>query len=350
MLIRAGTSGNLRQRNAPGLSYRVRFAQLSALGGENYPELLRETESSHLFLELRNARIIRYESYRGFEKCFRYRPLERDIPSRYQADVEGFLEGREDIIRLIKKMGQGRFKDYFLSGNYFGEEELCAGCGLSPGEARAVIEFVDKLFVQNRFACPPSGLNANELKAEYYRVGRISGERGKYVFEFYSLDDWRRRYRIDYENLNKFKGGLETESGKRELDELVSTLEMINKRKRLLHNIISYIMTFQSGYLETGLYYRLKPLTIRKLAARLNVCPSNVCRIIRGKTVDLPRGEEKEMKFFFPNRKKVVTEYMRSIDNAGVPARKLKEAVKNDLGLDIPPRTVNYYREKIDNE
>ncbi len=344
MLMSSGLSGNLRQKRGISLSYRVKFAGLNALDEGEYFELIKEAESSPLFCELKKAGIIRYRPFPGAGK-FSVLPLEKDIPSAEQVEVEEFLEGRDKAVSLIRRIGSGKFKKYFLSGNCFTTGEMCRECGLSVPESEELLGFVDDFSVRDRFSGRSSSLNSPGLRVAYHKVGRIVEEDGRYSVEFYNLNDWRGRYSIDYEKLGRFREKRRIESEKADLCRLVSSLEMVNRRKKLLYQIVQSIIRLQRGYLDSGIYYRLRPLTLRKLAARLDACPSSVCRIIRNKTLELPRGGEKEIKFFFPNRKEVVSEYIRSRDGAAVSARILKEDIEKDLGLDIPARTVSYYRE-----
>ncbi len=118
MLMSSGLSGNLKQKKGFSLSYRVRFAGLNAMDEGEYSKLIKEAESSPLFFELKKAGIIRYRPFPGAGKFSAF-PLEKDIPSNGQIDIEGFLEGREKAVALIRRIGSGNFGKYFLSGKIF---------------------------------------------------------------------------------------------------------------------------------------------------------------------------------------------------------------------------------------
>lgn len=132
----------------------------------------------------------------------------------------------------------------------------------------------------------------------------------------------------------------------------------IEQRKKTIYRIAETLIEYQKGFLDKGILY-IKPLTLRKLAGRLEIHESTVSRAIHNKMVQTPRGLLK-MKFFFSKGvdkksggavstdkiKKLIKEYVNN-ENCLKPCsdQKLADLLSEKGGVNISRRTVAKYRE-----
>jgi len=132
----------------------------------------------------------------------------------------------------------------------------------------------------------------------------------------------------------------------------------IEQRKKTIYRIAETLIEYQKSFLDKGILY-IKPLTLRKLAGRLEIHESTVSRAIHNKMVQTPRGLLK-MKFFFSKGvdkksggtistdkiKKLIKEYVNN-ENCLKPSsdQKLADLLSEKGGVNISRRTVAKYRE-----
>jgi len=132
----------------------------------------------------------------------------------------------------------------------------------------------------------------------------------------------------------------------------------IEQRKKTIYRIAETLIEYQKDFLDKGILY-IKPLTLRKLADRLEIHESTVSRAIHNKIVQTPRGLLK-MKFFFSKGvdkkngsavsndkiKKLIKEYINN-ENCLKPwsDQKLADLLSKKGGINISRRTVAKYRE-----
>ena len=67
--------------------------------------------------------------------------------------------------------------------------------------------------------------------------------------------------------------------------------------------------------------------------------------------LDLPWGEEKPLKDFFPNKKKIIKILVKKITNnkkEHYTDEKIKNKLKNEFAVNISRRSVNVYRKELE--
>ena len=85
-------------------------------------------------------------------------------------------------------------------------------------------------------------------------------------------------------------------------------LRLITARNRITHEILNAVFMRQRDYFHSGSPLDLKPLSRAELALTIRagngadpvIDASRISRLIDGKTVVVPSGGEKPLKFFFP--------------------------------------------------
>ena len=135
----------------------------------------------------------------------------------------------------------------------------------------------------------------------------------------------------------------------------------IDQRAQTILRVATEIVTKQSDFFRYGAG-SLKPLSLKDIAAEVDLHESTVCRAVADKYMMTPRGMF-ELKFFFTNALGVVDgDDMLSVETVRHRIRQLVEAEKpTDIlsdqaimdtlrseGIDIARRTVAKYREMMD--
>jgi RNA polymerase sigma-54 factor len=135
-------------------------------------------------------------------------------------------------------------------------------------------------------------------------------------------------------------------------------IKSIEQRKKTIYRIAETLIEYQKDFLDKGILC-IKPLTLRKLADRLEIHESTVSRAIHNKIVQTPRGLLK-MKFFFSKGvdkksggtvstdkiKKLIKEYIYN-ENCLKPwsDQKIVDLLSEKGVVSISRRTIAKYRE-----
>ncbi|HWD38216.1 MAG TPA: RNA polymerase factor sigma-54 [Fimbriimonas sp.] len=128
--------------------------------------------------------------------------------------------------------------------------------------------------------------------------------------------------------------------------DFISSLE---QRKKTLRAIGEYLLREQAGFLNTGSYQFLRPLTRTQMAADLNLHESTVSRATADKFVQIPTGSVVSFDVFFRPAlrvQKMIEEILAS-ENPDNPLSddRIAELLKGQ-GVHVARRTVNKYRDR----
>ncbi|MBS1724027.1 MAG: RNA polymerase factor sigma-54 [Armatimonadetes bacterium] len=159
-----------------------------------------------------------------------------------------------------------------------------------------------------------------------------------------------RTYEQRYRELEKSRSD---KGEKRHISEFVERaqafLDAVSQRRRLMAEIGKYLIDRQTGFVSTGEYRFLVPLTRSQVAQDLGAHESTVSRATNGKYVEIATGEVVSFDVFFKPAlrvQKLIEEILAS-ENPDSPlsdesiARLLKEQ-----GVQVARRTVNKYRDR----
>ncbi|HXH62220.1 MAG TPA: RNA polymerase factor sigma-54 [Fimbriimonadaceae bacterium] len=141
---------------------------------------------------------------------------------------------------------------------------------------------------------------------------------------------------------------------KRHVDEFVGRAklfkEALEQRAQLLADMGRYLVTKQGGFISTGDYQFLKPLTRTQLARDLEVHESTISRATNGKFCQLPNGEIVSFEVFFKPALRVqkMIEDILNYENPSNPLsdERIREMLA-EKGVKVARRTVNKYRTRI---
>lgn len=126
-------------------------------------------------------------------------------------------------------------------------------------------------------------------------------------------------------------------------------IQSIYQRRKTLKDIGKYLVHHQAGFVSTGQYQFLKPLTRTRMAKDLGMHESTVSRATMGKFVQIANGETISFDVFFKPAlriQKMIQEILET-ENPKNPLsdEQISELLKQK-GVFVARRTVNKYRDK----
>ena len=316
------------QRQKPKLNLKFRIELTKSI-----EQLLEEIENSYIFKKLKNEGII----YRKTKNFFYFPVNEGITPSNDNFDIYSFLNGREDVLLLIRKIGKEDFKKIFLNCEKFDSLKLKRDYNLSDEDIKKIIDFMDDFYINCENFRPTIYFKKR------YPICEVVKEKDELKINFLIQKDY---YRVDFERLNFLKKNISQEERK-EIEDLIMKIGMLNKKFDTFQKILTYIINYQKEFFLDYEINKLKILTLRKLASIFNISPSSLSRLFKDKEIILPNGTKREIKFFLPSKGKMINELIREIYKPGLKGREIKEKLESRYGYNIPLRTVNYYIKKI---
>jgi RNA polymerase sigma-54 factor len=126
-------------------------------------------------------------------------------------------------------------------------------------------------------------------------------------------------------------------------------IQSIHQRRRTLRLIGEFLVQNQSGFVSTGRYQFLRPLTRTQMARQLGMHESTVSRATMGKFVQIANGETVPFEVFFKPALRV-QKMIQEILETENPRDPLSDEQIAELlrakGVFVARRTVNKYRDK----
>ena len=234
--------------------------------------------------------------------------------------------------------------------------DIAKAMGVAPREVQDAADEISRLD-------PKPGLKFAPPQEQYITpdliVDKISGEYQVFVNDT-SLPRLRlsRAYREVARDKNKFKGeNKEFISSK--LNSANWMINAIEQRRQTMLKVMSFIVNRQRDFFEKGVQH-LKPLTLREVAAHIDMHESTVSRVTNEKFCQTPRGVY-SLKFFFSSglattggediSARGVKDKIQSLVGSEAPMRPLTDQaivslLKSD-GVKIARRTVAKYRDQL---
>jgi len=352
--------GNLEIKQAQSLQARQEFkliirleqASLLEMPEEEFNKLIIEAEGSPLFKKLyRKERIIHYQRYPRTDISPRFYQLNEEIAAGTGTlDIESLLSNKEDVIRMIKKIGRENFKHYFLYPEpEVSAEEIARECNLELSEVEKINSLINEFSISSEFYHPSALSSGHEIY--YSKIASVERAADGFVIGYLSPSHARGRYSIDYERFEELKGiGAITGAEAKEIRQLFKRLELINSRKDTVNRIMQNIVEKQATYFESGDPKALLPLSQRELAKKIGLVPSSISRAIVGKSLETPWGEEKALKDFFPRARRFRKELVRQLLETGeeFPSDEaIKAKLEQKFGVYISRRSVASLRKEL---
>lgn len=126
-------------------------------------------------------------------------------------------------------------------------------------------------------------------------------------------------------------------------------LQSLKDRRRTLRQVGLYLVEHQAGFVSTGRYEFLAPLTRFQLAHKLGVHESTISRATMGKFVQIATGDIVSFDVFFKPALRVQKMIEEILQNENPSAPLSDERIAQILasrGVEVARRTVNKYRDR----
>jgi len=331
---------------------RLEQASLLEMPEEEFNKLIADVESNPLFKKLcYKERIIHHQRYPKTDVSPRFYQLNEEIAAGTGSfDIESLLSNKESILRQIRKIGLDNFKRYFLYPEPgVSLEEIAQKCNLQLAEVDKINNLINEFSILSEFY-HPSALSAKP-GVHYSKVAAVKRSSEGFVINYFSPSHARGRYSIDYEKLEELKGkGAITGTDAKEIRQLLKKLELINSRKDTVNRILQNIVEKQAAYFESGDAKALLPFSQKELAKKIGLAPSSISRAITGKSLEMPWGEEKALKDFFPRPRRFRKELVRQLLETGEEFSSdeaIKTRLEQKFGVSISRRSVASLRKEL---
>lgn len=127
-------------------------------------------------------------------------------------------------------------------------------------------------------------------------------------------------------------------------------IHSIQQRRRTLRNIVDYLLETQQGFVATGSYRFLRPLTRMQVAREIGVHESTVSRATMNKFAQLPTGEVVPFDVFFKaalRAQKAIEEILMHENPTNPLSDERISQMLKQQGIQVARRTINKYREQL---
>ncbi|MDX6771194.1 MAG: hypothetical protein SF051_16815 [Elusimicrobiota bacterium] len=268
-----------------------------------------------------------------------------------RVDVEGKLDARKDVLKLVQRMGQPAFERYFLRG----EEavtlpDIASRTGLTEAEVLRVHDLLLEIGAEAEFA---GAVKQAPAARGSVCLARLTSDARGPAFEFIAPYWARGLYQVRYDDLESWKtSGFLDGPERRRLRHLLKRLETLNLRQSTIFRILESLARIQTDFLRTRKPEDVRPVSLRLLARRLQLAPSTVSRALSHRTLLLPWGPEVPMISLVPGQRHVLKDVLRgwiAADPAATDAV-LARRLKADRGIEVSRRTVNAVRHALREE
>lgn len=327
----------------PSIHGQLKLAKLFQMSEREFEARVRSIEDREGFRRLVALGVVSIQPYQSARFSAR-RFAGRELRGGNDG-LSGVLDGRDALVKVISGIGQEAFERYFLRDEGFSDVERAQACGISAASAREIRGLVDRLYVESEFQDPSA--NAAPEKV-YSAVAGFAIEQGKPVLAFFNREVWKGRYRVDEEKREQLLSAL----GAKEAagaQRLLSELEFVERRKSTLFRVLEEVLNAQAEYLVSGDLGRRRALTQRDVAAKLNILPSVLNRLISNKSVQLPWGLEAPLKVFMPSPKAVGRDrlYEIAVASPGLSDEGLRVEMRRRHGANLSRRSIAQYRQEL---
>lgn len=332
---------------------RLRMAEWIEMPEREFAREIEKIEKDPLFQKLyfgtsQEPGVVRRQRWpRGSFGGALYEINEHLVAGTQRVKVEEALEKHARLLPRIRKMGQEIFERYFL----YAEEalplpEIAKLTGLSLDEIKGVNELLVEIGSQAEF----SGAVPATAGHSYSCLARVAIENGEPSFEFLSPYWARGLYRIRYDLLEEWKRGSRLEGTElRHLPHLLKRMETVNLRQNTIFRILESLSKLQTEFLITRQDDLKRPISLRKLALRLDLAPSTVSRAVSGRSIRLPWGKEAPLIELLPGRRRILREVLSRWlqENPRETDATFAQRLAKEYGILISRRTVNAVRNEL---
>jgi hypothetical protein len=327
----------------PSVHGQLKLAHLFEMSERDFEARVRTLEDQELFRRLVAFGVLSTQPYENAR--FAARRFDGYELRSGSDGLSALLDGNGDLVSLISRVGQEHFEEFFLRDEQLTDQERADNCAITCAEARELRELIDRLYVQAEFESPsPEAASARSFSA----VAGIELDGGRPVLGFFNRDLWKGRYRVDEKKRADALSALSRKEAA-SADRLLAELEFVERRKSTLYRVLETLIETQGEFLSSGDPGRRRPLTQRAVAARLDIVPSILNRLISNKSVQLPWGLQAPLKVFMPSGKLLARDYLYDLAVAlpDVSDEGLRAEMGRAHGLKLSRRSIAQYRKEL---
>jgi RNA polymerase sigma-54 factor len=245
--------------------------------------------------------------------------------------MDDFLSRRSDRImrryRVLPEVVEGAFQEILNLTPYPGEAFSVGHSTHSNGSrAIGIIPDLVLLLTENGWQIEAKGSDPSSLT-----INR------SYRKRFHELSNATKASKDEKQHVNEY------------VQRASDFIQSVHQRRRTLRAIGEYLVANQAGFVSTGQYQFLKPLTRTQMAKHLGLHESTISRATMGKFVQIGNGETISFEMFFKPAlriQKMIAEILER-ENPKTPLsdEQIAELLKKK-GVFVARRTVNKYRDK----
>jgi transcriptional regulator with XRE-family HTH domain len=323
---------------------RMEQADLLEMPQGELNSLISEIEHSRLFARLfKEEKIIRYSRLNKADISPRFHTVDEEMIADGQSpDVETLLLNKGRIVEYIRKLGLEKFKKYFLlPEDGLSDVEIAVRCSLEISQVREINALVDDIAITNEFY-HPSKVSSTDIN--YSKIASIERDKNGFIIGYFSAVLAKGRYAIDYERFEHLEAaGVLSDGEIKEAKKLFRKLEVINRCKETLHQVLNHITEIQSVYLDSGDIRTILPLSQKEMAGKVGVAPSTISRAIKYRTIDTPQGVEVVLKDFFARPRKFKMELLKKVletESGLLSDAQIQKRLMVKYGINISRRSV----------
>jgi hypothetical protein len=342
---------------------RMKIARVLSMPEDSFGQLVLSVERDPLFRKFFHTddprfKLFSYQRYPRTGLTAGFLELRDETsPATGDADIQSLLDEKRDLIALCHRIGRSNFETYFLYADKTGSPETIArACGLTPEEAKRLLELTTQIGIRAEFYSAPA--TTPENYTAFSRIAHIERDGAAFAIRYTSLRYGRGRYAINYDKIETLKKNPSlTAAEKRALRKLVQSMELVNARRSTMNQILDAVVDHQKNFLVSGREVDLKDFTQDRLAAKIGVHPSTVCRAVASKAVLAPWNQELPLRDFLGRGSLhgILADLSRLIEQEEVLYRagkiplpyrdpELAARLKKEKGLTIAVRTISKYR------
>jgi len=324
------------------LAARLKIAQLFEMSEENFQELVKKIEQNPIFQKLLLYGVVKRKRIPGIRPIFFSDNFcENFVSTQFQKE---FPLPDKSIRKLILKIGEKNFLRFFLTPERaFTAEEISRATGLPEHSIKEIITFMDTFFSHSVFAYETPVFPASQRMSVIAGIEQYNGE--LHIVDF-TLDMSKGEYRIDEDRMIQIKSFLSSVEQKH-MYTVFSQLKQINTRRSTIYSLLQILLKKQKDFIVSGKRRDLQILTQSFLSKQVNVHPSVLNRAIKYRTIRLPDGRVVPLrKFFIRHTEKLRVRIQEIIEkyNNRISDAEISRILKQEYGIFIARRTVNYYR------
>jgi hypothetical protein len=325
------------------INAKIKLAKLFTMNDDEILNELNNIEKDPLFIKLKKLGVIKISTSKKFiEATKKFEGVY--LRSSSSHTPEELLDANSTTVEVIRKIGEEKFKEFFLTDCIIDNSKIADECKISIEDVLRIKELVNSVYIAEELQ-PQNKI----LPEKYYScVASIIIKNKRPEIGFFSRDIWRNLYVIDELKLEKLKSFLKPKE-KQRLKGIISKIKLIELRKTSLYRLLEFIISYQKKYFLTGNFMDLKPISQKEISQKLKIEKSVLSRMLSNKSIILPWQTEVKIKDLIPNKKQISKERVYILINKypNLSDVEISKKLLQKYKIKLSRRTINQYRNEL---